>query len=226
MCTLDFYILYGIYFLNVFGNSEGESIGSASCESYASGQSQAFPLQGESYTHSQTSQPPVASVGLFFIFLINDYSLKSLCRYILTIFLTQQTTGALPHPQMLPIGESGSVPSIPLGQSVSMTSMSVGQSGGGPVAQTFLQSSNVVPQVSPSVPQQYFQVKMVIMCIFNTGAMRVNIIFNGRLTAHHICVLFHKITVYATTNHPHNHLRLASGFTLHRVSPRRVYQRW
>ncbi|XP_030590196.1 uncharacterized protein wnk3 isoform X2 [Archocentrus centrarchus] len=109
-------------------NLPGESIGSAICESYASGQSQAYPVQGESYTHSQTSLPPVAS-----------------------------TTGALPHPQMLPIGESGSVPSIPLGQSVSMTSMSVGQSGGGPAAQTFLHTSTMVPQVSPSVPQQYFQ---------------------------------------------------------------------
>ncbi|XP_026009312.1 serine/threonine-protein kinase WNK3 isoform X4 [Astatotilapia calliptera] len=107
---------------------EGESIGSASCESYASGQSQAYSLQGDSYTHSQTSLPTVAS-----------------------------STGALPHPQMPPIGESTSVATIPLGPSVSMTSMSLGQSGGGPMGQTFLHSGTVVPQVSPSVPQQYFQ---------------------------------------------------------------------
>uniref|UniRef100_A0AAQ5ZPM2 Serine/threonine-protein kinase WNK3 n=1 Tax=Amphiprion ocellaris TaxID=80972 RepID=A0AAQ5ZPM2_AMPOC len=104
----------------------GESIGSASCESYASGQSQSYSQQGESYTHSQTALPPMS-------------------------------TGTLVHPQMLPIGESGSVPNVPLGQSLSMSSMSIGQSGGGPVGQTFLQPATVVPQVSPSVPQQYFQ---------------------------------------------------------------------
>ncbi|XP_049436272.1 serine/threonine-protein kinase WNK3 isoform X7 [Epinephelus fuscoguttatus] len=107
---------------------EGESIGSASCESYASGQSQAYSQQGESYTHSQTVLPPTAS-----------------------------STGALAHHQMLPIGESGSVPNVPIGQSVSMSSMPVGQSGGGPVGQAYLQPSTMVPQVSPSVPQQYFQ---------------------------------------------------------------------
>ncbi|XP_008288826.1 serine/threonine-protein kinase WNK3 isoform X3 [Stegastes partitus] len=107
---------------------EGESVGSASCESYASGQSQAYSQQGESYTHSQTTLPPMAS-----------------------------STGTLAHPQMHPIGESGGVPNVPLGQSVSMSSMSIGQSGGGPVGQTFLQPTTMVPQVSPSVPQQYFQ---------------------------------------------------------------------
>ncbi|XP_075951516.1 uncharacterized protein wnk3 isoform X6 [Anarhichas minor] len=107
---------------------EGESIGSASCESYASGQSQAYSQQGESYSHSQNTLPPTAS-----------------------------TTGALTHPQMLPIGESGSVPNVPIGQSVSMSCMSVGQSGGGPVGQTYLQPSTMVPQVSQSVPQQMFQ---------------------------------------------------------------------
>ncbi|XP_040905440.1 serine/threonine-protein kinase WNK3 isoform X5 [Toxotes jaculatrix] len=110
------------------GLPEGESMGSASCESYASGQSQAYSQQGESYTHSQTTLPPTAPGA-----------------------------GALAHPQMLSTGESGSVPSVPLGQSVSMSSMSIGQSGGGPVGQTFLQPSTMVPQVSPSVPQQYFQ---------------------------------------------------------------------
>lgn len=63
---------------------------------------------------------------------------------------------------MVPIGESGSVPNLLIGQSVSMSSMSVGQGGGGPAAQTFLKPNTMVPQVSPSVPQQYFQVKMVM----------------------------------------------------------------
>ncbi|XP_068454064.1 uncharacterized protein wnk3 isoform X2 [Clinocottus analis] len=109
-------------------HSQGESIEPASCESYASGQSQLYSQQGESYTHFQNTLPPTAS-----------------------------STGALTHPQMFPIGESGSVPNVPIGQSVSMSSMSVGQSGGGPVGQTYLQPSTMVPQVSPSVPQQYFQ---------------------------------------------------------------------
>lgn len=63
------------------------------------------------------------------------------------------------RPQMVPIGESGSVPNLP------MSSMSVDQSGGGHAAQTFLQPNTMVPQVSPSVPQQYFQVKMVLILI-------------------------------------------------------------
>ncbi|XP_029363230.1 serine/threonine-protein kinase WNK1 isoform X2 [Echeneis naucrates] len=108
---------------------EGESIGSASFESYASGQSQAYSRPGDSYAHAQTALP-TASSG----------------------------TGALAHPHMLPTGESGSIPAVPLGQSVSMSSMSIGHSGGGPVGQTFLQPGSMqVPQVSPSVPQQYFQ---------------------------------------------------------------------
>uniref|UniRef100_A0A665VYA6 Serine/threonine-protein kinase WNK3 n=1 Tax=Echeneis naucrates TaxID=173247 RepID=A0A665VYA6_ECHNA len=107
----------------------GESIGSASFESYASGQSQAYSRPGDSYAHAQTALP-TASSG----------------------------TGALAHPHMLPTGESGSIPAVPLGQSVSMSSMSIGHSGGGPVGQTFLQPGSMqVPQVSPSVPQQYFQ---------------------------------------------------------------------
>ncbi|XP_032378102.1 serine/threonine-protein kinase WNK2 isoform X5 [Etheostoma spectabile] len=107
---------------------EGESIGSASCESYASGQSQAYSQQGQSYTHSQTALPPIAS-----------------------------STGTLVHHQMLPIGESGSVPNAPIGHSFSMSSMSIGQSGGGSVGQTFLQPITMVTQVSPSLHQQYFQ---------------------------------------------------------------------
>ncbi|XP_026224681.1 serine/threonine-protein kinase WNK3 isoform X11 [Anabas testudineus] len=99
---------------------EGESIGSASCESYASEQSQAYSQQGESVTHSQITLPPAAS-----------------------------GTSVLAHPQMPPIGETGSVPNVPLAQSVSMSSMSIIQSGGGPVAQTFLQPSTMVPQDGP-----------------------------------------------------------------------------
>ncbi|XP_032378109.1 serine/threonine-protein kinase WNK3 isoform X11 [Etheostoma spectabile] len=99
---------------------EGESIGSASCESYASGQSQAYSQQGQSYTHSQTALPPIAS-----------------------------STGTLVHHQMLPIGESGSVPNAPIGHSFSMSSMSIGQSGGGSVGQTFLQPITMVTQDGP-----------------------------------------------------------------------------
>ncbi|XP_034732860.1 serine/threonine-protein kinase WNK3 isoform X9 [Etheostoma cragini] len=106
----------------------GESIGSASCESYASGQSQAYSQQGQTYTHSQTALPPIAS-----------------------------SNGTLVHHQMLPIGESGSVPNAPIGHSFSMSNMSVGQSGGGSVGQTFLQPITMVTQVSPSLHQQYFQ---------------------------------------------------------------------
>ncbi|KAM9750760.1 uncharacterized protein wnk3 isoform 2-T2 [Menidia menidia] len=102
----------------------GESIGSASCESFTSGQSHS--QQGESYSHSQITLPAMS-------------------------------TGALTNPQTHPTGESGSGPNPPLGQSFSMSSMSIGQSGGGPAGQTFLQPTAVVPQVSPGVPQQYFQ---------------------------------------------------------------------
>lgn len=68
---------------------------------------------------------------------------------------------------MPPIGETGGIPNVPLAQSVSMSSISIGQSGGGPVARTFLQPSTMVPQVSPSVPQQNLQVKRVkvLTCI-------------------------------------------------------------
>lgn len=66
---------------------------------------------------------------------------------------------------MVPMGESGSVPNLAVAQSVSM---SVGQGGGGPAAQTqLLQPNTMVPQVSPSVPQQYFQVKIVMILICN-----------------------------------------------------------
>ncbi|XP_078144228.1 uncharacterized protein wnk3 isoform X2 [Centroberyx gerrardi] len=106
----------------------GESIGSASCESYASGQSQAYSQQGESYTHSQTILPPTVS-----------------------------STGVVAHPQMLPIGQSGGAPNVPIGQSGGISSLSIGQSGGAPVGQTFIQPSPMATQISPSVPQQYSQ---------------------------------------------------------------------
>ncbi|KAK2897671.1 hypothetical protein Q8A73_014051 [Channa argus] len=99
---------------------EGESIGSANCESYSSGQSQAYSQHGDSFSQTQTTLPSIAS-GI----------------------------GALAHPQMCPIGESGSVPYAPLAQSVSLSSMSTGQSGGRSVAQTFLQPSTMVPQDDP-----------------------------------------------------------------------------
>ncbi|KAM9342465.1 uncharacterized protein wnk3 [Pholidichthys leucotaenia] len=111
-----------------------EIIGSTSCESQASGQSQAYALQRESYTFSHTTVPPMAS-----------------------------STGALVHPPVLPTGEGGSVPNIPLGQSVSMTSVSIGPGGGGPVGQTFLQPSAMVPQpVSPQVPVNVLATSMPV----------------------------------------------------------------
>lgn len=70
-----------------------------------------------------------------------------------------QGPGVVAHPQMPPIVESGNVPNVPLAQSVSMSTMSIGQSGGGPVAQAFVQP--MVPQVSQRAPQQYLQVKRV-----------------------------------------------------------------
>ncbi len=117
---------------------------------------------------------------------------------------------------MHPIGESGSVPNVPLGQSVSMSSMSIGQSGGGPVGQTFLQPSTMVPQVSPSVPQQYFQVKrvMILICIkmkviFTLGLQRITfLLMEVKLWSHLFWVIFPQITIYPTTTHLHNPLRL------------------
>ncbi|XP_034028257.1 serine/threonine-protein kinase WNK3 isoform X2 [Thalassophryne amazonica] len=74
----------------------GESIGSASCEFYTSGQSQAYSQQGESYTNTPPALPPATS-----------------------------GTSILAQPQRLPIAESGSVllaqngtiSSMPRGQS-------------------------------------------------------------------------------------------------------------
>ncbi|XP_015233386.1 PREDICTED: serine/threonine-protein kinase WNK3, partial [Cyprinodon variegatus] len=68
---------------------ETGSVGSASCESYASGQSQALSLQGEPYSHSQiTPQPLISNSGLF-----------------------------TETPKLGP-GETGGVPNLPISQSV------------------------------------------------------------------------------------------------------------
>ncbi|XP_068186307.1 serine/threonine-protein kinase WNK3 isoform X4 [Antennarius striatus] len=99
---------------------EVESIGTASCESYASGQSQVYAQQGESYNHSQTLQTTTST----------------------------SSTCALAHIPIVPVGESGTVPNVPIGQSISMSGMPTGQSGGGPAGQTFLQPS-LVPQGGP-----------------------------------------------------------------------------
>ncbi|XP_077428368.1 serine/threonine-protein kinase WNK3 isoform X4 [Vanacampus margaritifer] len=72
----------------------GESLGSASCESYAHGQSQSHSQPGESFAVSQTSQP-----------------------------ITTSCTAILANPPRLPAGESGGVPSLPVGQSVSLSNM-------------------------------------------------------------------------------------------------------
>lgn len=55
MALLNIYVFF----------SEIESVGSASCESYASGQSMALSLQGETYSHSQITPQPLLSVGLY-----------------------------------------------------------------------------------------------------------------------------------------------------------------
>ncbi|XP_061842656.2 uncharacterized protein wnk3 [Nerophis lumbriciformis] len=83
---------------------------------------------GESFALAQTSQP-----------------------------MTTSCTGTLTNPLRVPSGEVGGVPSVPVGHSVSLASMSIGQSGRPSVGQTFLQPTTIVPQVSPSIPQQYFQ---------------------------------------------------------------------
>ncbi|XP_043994050.1 serine/threonine-protein kinase WNK3 isoform X2 [Gambusia affinis] len=113
---------------HVLSLPEIESVGSASCESYASGQSMALSLQGETYSHSQITPQPLLSV-----------------------------TGASAETQILCTDETGSVPNLPLVQSVSMSNVCIPKTEGGSVGQAFLQPSPVVPQISPSVPQQYLQ---------------------------------------------------------------------
>lgn len=66
---VQFTVLHPLSFFIVH-LSEGESIGSASCESCASGKSQAYSQQGESYSHSQTTLPAMASVRLCTVFTL------------------------------------------------------------------------------------------------------------------------------------------------------------
>ncbi|XP_016529151.1 serine/threonine-protein kinase WNK3 isoform X6 [Poecilia formosa] len=127
---------------------EIESVGSASCESYASGQSLALSLQGEPYSHSQITPQPLLSI-----------------------------TGASAETQILCTDETGSVPNLPLVQGVSMSNVCIPKTEGGSVGQTFLQPSPVVPQVSPSVPQQYLQDGPYLAsaeCHSSTGSVSVN----------------------------------------------------
>ncbi|XP_027889936.1 serine/threonine-protein kinase WNK3 isoform X7 [Xiphophorus couchianus] len=127
---------------------EIESVGSASCESYASGQSLALSLQGETYSHSQITPQPLLSV-----------------------------TGASAETQILCTDETGIVPNLPLVQSVSMSNVCIPKTEGESVGQTFLQPSPVVPQISPSVPQQYLQDGPYLAsaeCHSSTGSVSVN----------------------------------------------------
>ncbi|KAM4737492.1 serine/threonine-protein kinase WNK3 isoform 2-T4 [Anableps anableps] len=135
---------------------EIESVGSASCESYASGQSLAFSLQGETYSHSKITPQPLLSI-----------------------------TGASAETQILCTGETGSVPNLPLVQSVSMSNVCNPKTEGGPVGQMFLQPSAVVPQVSPSVAQQLFQDGPYLAsteCHSSTGSVSAN----GEDILHHL----------------------------------------
>ncbi|XP_077428351.1 uncharacterized protein wnk3 isoform X2 [Vanacampus margaritifer] len=117
----------------------GESLGSASCESYAHGQSQSHSQPGESFAVSQTSQP-----------------------------ITTSCTAILANPPRLPAGESGGVPSLPVGQSVSLSNMGqsrcphVGQTFLQPTAmvqqsQTFPSDAfqTAAPQASLAPSQSY-----------------------------------------------------------------------
>lgn len=76
-----------------------------------------------------------------------------------------QCTAVPANPPRLPVAESGAVPSLPGGQSVTLSS--IAQSRGPPVAQTFLQPTAVVQQVSPNIAQQYFQGKGAMIQTFN-----------------------------------------------------------
>ncbi|KAK6303216.1 hypothetical protein J4Q44_G00256700 [Coregonus suidteri] len=106
----------------------GESIGSASCESYASSQSQAYPQQGESYVLSQPSIPAAASA------ILAHHEMLPIGQ-----------SGGVPN---VPIGQSGGISAMSIGQS----------SGGAPVGQqTYAQPVAMATEVSPGVPQQYSQ---------------------------------------------------------------------
>ncbi|KAM9785541.1 uncharacterized protein wnk3 [Neosynchiropus ocellatus] len=109
---------------------EAESLGSASGESFASGQSQTQP---------RTAQAPSAPVRM----------VLSETRFSLS---QQAIPMSVTRPQVHPLGESAGVPTA---RSVVPPCVSAGHSGG--AAQAFLQPGAVVPQVSPSVPQHYHQ---------------------------------------------------------------------
>ncbi|XP_072512637.1 uncharacterized protein wnk3 isoform X2 [Salminus brasiliensis] len=135
---VDQHVRQQIQSSTTFGATDVESHSAVSGESFASGQSQAYSLPGDSgnpYAHAQTNYPAGTSVV--------------------------QSAGVASHPQMVPIGQSGGVPNVPIGQSVGTSGMSIGQSGGGaaniPVAQTFIQPVAMATQVSSGVPQQYSQ---------------------------------------------------------------------
>ena len=63
IAVVNMVFVCGLFYLRLC--SEGETIGSASCESYASGQSQVYSHQGESYTQSHASFASTASVSLW-----------------------------------------------------------------------------------------------------------------------------------------------------------------
>ncbi|KAI4874368.1 hypothetical protein NFI96_017464 [Prochilodus magdalenae] len=135
---VDQHVRQQIHSSTTLGPAEVESLSAVSGESLASGQSQAYSLPGDSgnpFAHAQTTYPAGTSVV--------------------------QSAGVVPHPQMVPIGQSGGVPNVPIGQSGGTSGMSIGQSGGGasniPVAQTFIQPVAMATQVSSGVPQQYSQ---------------------------------------------------------------------
>ncbi|KAI1892201.1 hypothetical protein AGOR_G00130880 [Albula goreensis] len=109
------------------GLTESETV---SCETASSAPNQVFPLQGESGLHQ----------GLPYAHVQSSYHAAT---------SAVQSTGGVSHPQMLPIGQSGGIPSIPTGQSSGAPVMPVGQSLTQPVTLT--------TQVSPGVPQQYPQ---------------------------------------------------------------------
>nr|XP_046200543.1 serine/threonine-protein kinase WNK3-like isoform X2 [Oncorhynchus gorbuscha] len=106
----------------------GESIVSASCESYANGQSQAYPQQRESYMLSQSNLPAAASA-------IMDHT---------KMFPISQSRGV---PNVL-IGQSSGISSMSIGQS---------GDGAPDGQQTYVQPVAMPTQVSPDIPQQYSQ---------------------------------------------------------------------
>ncbi|XP_071022087.1 serine/threonine-protein kinase WNK3-like [Oncorhynchus clarkii lewisi] len=106
----------------------GESIVSASCESYANGQSQAYPQQRESYVLSQSNLPAAASAIMAHT----------------KMFPISQSRGV---PNVL-IGQSSGISGMSIGQS----------GGGAPDGQqTYVQPVAMPTQVSPDIPQQYSQ---------------------------------------------------------------------